>query len=357
MRAGSDFLFQSSVMTHQAYNAWPSVPNGGIYAPLDPEQPGDAALKVSFNRPYAVTRLGSAFALGEPYNVNSLRGMGAGEFLTNLSSDRFAMSGGWEVNLVRFLEREGYDVSYCTSIDTHRATAASLSQHRAFLSVGHDEYWTWEMRDAVEDARDSGLNVGFFSSNTCYWQARLEPSTHTHAQQDRILVVYKDELIPQRVDLITGEGDLFMPPERRTHLWINVGRPEASLTGVANFAAPSAGPDDYYSADLKVDDPASFAFEVTGLAQGDTIRGIVGMETESLQPSAPLGTALVARSPVTSGAPSDMITYTTPAGSTVFTVDSAQWSWDSTTSTCRRRGRRSPRTPRGKSPATFSLGS
>lgn len=326
--SGADYVFQSSVSTYQAYNEWPGAPDGmSIYAPGGTEETCAAALKVSFNRPYGITRLGSAFELGQPYNINAIRGVGAGEFLTNLSSDRFTMASGWEYNLVRFLEREGYDVTYTTSIDTHRDGAARLLQHRAFLSVGHDEYWTWEMRDSVEGARDRGLNLAFFSSNTSYWQSRLEPSSNSRGEDHRILVVYKNDQAPERVDFITGEGDLFIPEDHRTILWAKGPRPDAALTGVSVFQAPSAGPDAFFSADLVVSDAASYAVSGTGLIGGDTIRGIVGMESDSMQPTSPLGTTLIARSPILSGPPSDMVSYTTQNGSTVISVDSMQWSW------------------------------
>ena len=40
------------------------------------------------------------------------------------------------------------------------------------------------MRDHVEQARDRGVHLGFFSSNTCYWQIRLEPSRFTGAPRE-----------------------------------------------------------------------------------------------------------------------------------------------------------------------------
>jgi hypothetical protein len=76
----SDILLQASVTTWQAYNDW-----GGRSFYTAPR-----AFKLSFNRPYA-------------------KGQGTGDFL----------NWRWELNLIRFLEREGYDVSYTTDIDTH----------------------------------------------------------------------------------------------------------------------------------------------------------------------------------------------------------------------------------------------
>jgi len=58
-------------------------------------------------------------------NPSAAFGMGAGEFLTNNSvppSDPPSLAG-WEYNMVRWLEREGYDVTYSTNIDTHADSA------------------------------------------------------------------------------------------------------------------------------------------------------------------------------------------------------------------------------------------
>src|SRR5438105_15702240 len=112
----SDLLFQSSVTTYQAYNSW-----GG--RSLYYSDNGVRPCKVSFNRPYT---------LGP--QPTSAAGVGAGEFLTNLQPDYETEAGGWEYNMVRFLEREGYDVSYCTDLDTHE-NGHLLLAHKGYLSV------------------------------------------------------------------------------------------------------------------------------------------------------------------------------------------------------------------------------
>ena len=43
--------------------------------------------------------------------------------------------------MIRFLEANGYDVSYTSGVDTDRR-GAELLEHKVFLSVGHDEYWS-----------------------------------------------------------------------------------------------------------------------------------------------------------------------------------------------------------------------
>ena len=80
-----------------------------------------------------------------------------------------------EYPMVRWLERNGYDVSYSTGVDTDRR-GAELLEHKAFLSVGHDEYWSGEQRSNVEAARAAGVNLAFFSGNEVFWKTRWEPS-------------------------------------------------------------------------------------------------------------------------------------------------------------------------------------
>lgn len=88
-----------------------------------------------------------------------------------------------ETHFWRWLVATGrYQVECCSGVDI--ADYAFLSQYQLLLSVGHDEYWSREMRDNVERFVDEGGNVAFFSGNTCYWQVRLEDN-------NRSLVCYK----------------------------------------------------------------------------------------------------------------------------------------------------------------------
>ena len=59
-----------------------------------------------------------------------------------------------------------------TSTSDRRPDA--LAGARAYVSMGHDEYWTAGMRDRVEQARDAGTNLAFLGANTMYWRVRLE---------------------------------------------------------------------------------------------------------------------------------------------------------------------------------------
>src|SRR4029077_7433693 len=111
----------------------------------------------------------------------------------------------------------------------------STLKPNAFLSVGHDEYWSGDQRTKIEAARAAGVNLGFFSGNEMYWKTRYEPSIDGSATAYRTLVTYKETLAAAKIDpavdaaghpIWTGSwGDpRFSPPA-------DGGRPENGVTG------------------------------------------------------------------------------------------------------------------------------
>ncbi len=134
----------------------------------------------------------------------------------------------FEADAIHWMERNGYNLSYMSNIDLHMHPA-SLLQHKAYISLGHDEYWTKEMRDAVENARDSGVGLAFLEANASYWQVRLEPDTSGVA--NRTVVCYK---------VLTSQHDLPRDPfyrkdnTRVTSQWRDpvLNRPENALIGI-----------------------------------------------------------------------------------------------------------------------------
>lgn len=288
-------LFQSSVTTFAAYNNW-----GGksLYAFNSGNAP---ARKVSFDRPYAVN----------PYGV---RLDGAGDFLRR-----------WEYNAVRFLEREGYDVSYSTDIDTHERPIAAdgAPRPRVFLSVGHDEYWSSAMRSHVEAARDRGVHLAFLGADVCYWQIRFEASAAGAA--DRTIVAYKEaagdldplalDRRPQNDRLITGR-------------WRDrpISRPEERFVGVMYTADPVDG-------DIVVSRAEHWAFAGTGVKNGDALRGLLGYEVDAMFGGGPSTIERLAHSPFVDAGKAgqvrfaDMTMYTASGGALVFASGSMQWNW------------------------------
>jgi len=307
----SKYLFQSSVTTFQAYNNW------GGKSLYDYNSVGGRAAKVSFNRPYGPSlQLGSSSNNGggdavyyTPTSINAACGVGAGEFLTNYVPEGVGFPASWECNMLRFLERNGYDVTYATNIDNHENPNLLLN-HRAFLSVGHDEYWSWEMRSNAIYARDAGINLGFFAADVCYWQIRFEPSAVTGAP-NRTQVCYKSANDP-----VTGL--------RRTLLWRDLGLPEAQLVGIMYLT-------DRVDADIVVQNTSHWIFADTGLSDGDPLPGLLGYEVDATDASSPANLVVLGNSPSKYESNpvmhSQMATYTAPSGATVFAAGSMEWSW------------------------------
>jgi hypothetical protein len=258
----SQVLFQQAVATYQAYNNYPddgqtgkSLYDSGSYGPLT-TLGTQRAVKVSFDRPYTYTDH-----------------TGAGDFLH------------WELYFVRWLERSGYDVTYTTDIDTHVA-GANLLQHKAVLSVGHAEYWSREMRQAFEAARDGGTSLAFFGANAVYSQVRFEPSPSSLASPagvpNRVLVGYKDaSLDPVNNPAYIGYNpSLTTVPFRSSPL----NNPEQSLVGIM-YA-------DYFNADnpalaYVVQNSSNWVYTGTGLANGSSVPGILGYELDQYFSTAP----------------------------------------------------------------------
>jgi hypothetical protein len=130
--------------------------------------------------------------------------------------------------MLRFLEQNGYDVSYFTGVDSDRR-GAEIREHKIFMSVGHDEYWSGQQRAHVEGARNAGVNLGFFSGNEVFWKHRWEPSIDGSGTPYRTLVSYKEthdnaKTDPSPVWTGTWRDPRFSPPA-------DGGRPENALTG------------------------------------------------------------------------------------------------------------------------------
>jgi hypothetical protein len=314
----SDLLFESSVTTFQAYNFWPGGNNGKS---LYDWAPGGRAWKVSFNRPYV---LGYSFTPGTAEGAAT--GVGAGEYITNVQpgpSTGYPISAaGWEYNMVRWLERNGYDVTYATNIDVHENPNLLLN-HKGFLSVGHNEYWSMPMRLNVQSALSKGVNAAFFSGNTLYWQVRLEAGFDGTA--DRTITCYKDDA--QAHDPLYSSN-----PSLATVRWRDapVNMPEAALLGVEYVEDPWDG-------DIVISDASHWLLNGSGLKNGDHLSGINGYEVDAFVPDvSPGSTSIIASSPVapyTSGDPacdtncsSNTTWYNTGKGS-VFSSGSIQWSW------------------------------
>jgi hypothetical protein len=264
----SAILVQAPVNTWQAYNDWGGT---SLYHDASGGPCKGVCVRVSFDRPLAN---GGAHGLW-PY----------------------------EMPLVRFLEKGGYDVSYTTDVDTDR-DPGQLLRHRLVIVDGHGEYWSKTIRDALDTARGLGTNLAFLGANTGYWQMR-------YADDRRTVVEY-------RLRTLDPEPN----PALKTARFRDVGRPECELEGIEYVRSGSesiGGPFDYGISPDALSDPW---FAGSGFTATSVLHGLVGYEWDAVSPGCrtpPLTVLFHYGGPP---APADAVRFTAPSGASVFSAGS-----------------------------------
>lgn len=280
------FVFIHGDNTDQAYNSW------GGESLYEYESRGlHRAYKVSFDRPF-------------------LDQAGFGYLLY------------WEYPMIRWLEKNGYDLSYVSSVDIH-SNATLLKNHRGILIVGHNEYWSKQMRDNLESAVNSGINLANFAADTLYWQIRYEPSSPKNGSvPNRIIACYKDKTL----DPFYGKDNSQVTVSFKDPL---LNRPQQTLLGEMSGGYFNWGT----SYDWVASDASNWVFAGTGLRNGDRLPGLVGHEYDKVFTNYPVPSRLtiLASSPVydiaNRGEVSNATLYTAQSGARVVDIGSIHWSW------------------------------
>jgi hypothetical protein len=172
-------------------------------------------------------------------------------------------SAGWasyERHFCRWAEAQGLRLDVATQHDLH-ADAGLLDGYACVAVVGHDEYWSWEMRDAIDAYVDGGGRVARFAGNF-QWQIRVE-------DEGRRQVCYKAAAATQ---------DPVRDSDRRrlTAMWdsTEVARPGAltfGLTGIGGIYAGWGGCVPRGSGGFTVYRPEHWAFAGSDLYYGDQL--------------------------------------------------------------------------------------
>jgi hypothetical protein len=230
-----------------------------------------------------------------PYDGN-----GSGEFL------------GREFEFISFAERHGFDLTYWTDVDLHDQPER-VKQHRALVSLGHDEYYTTTMRKGLESARDAGVNLAFFGANEVFRKIRLEPSPLGPSRHE---VNYRSAATDPMNQ--TDKNEV-------TVSWRDApsNNPESALVGNYYECNP-------VTADWVVADASSWMFEGSGFANGDKVPGMVGNEYDRVTPEAPTPKTIqvLAHSPVTcrkAESFADTTYYSADSGAGVFAAGTFWW--------------------------------
>ena len=268
----------NAVTTWQAYNRW----NGySLYRGRDGKY-STRSRAVSFDRPYQADTM-----------------QGAGDFLY------------FEFPFLIFAERSGHQLGYATDVDLH-ADPHLLDGARAVVTLGHDEYWSANMRNNVVTARDAGVNLAFLGGNEIYRHMRFEPSP---LGPSRIEVDYKSfaEDPASKIDPMDATQEWRDPPNPR---------PESVILG--NFYRCNP-----VSADMVVAAPDSWLLKGIVVPE-QRLPGMVGNEYESVDLDVPTPRPLqvLFHSPITCRGGfgfQDTSYYTAPSGAGVFSSGTQRW--------------------------------
>ena len=286
----ADLLFQTSDTTWQAYNKWPDA--FSLYDSEPPRRPWGPDTMVSYDRPYGKY----------PQVVDNILSQGSGEFLL------------FEYPLCFWLERLGYDVTYCANLDTH-ADPGGLARVKCFLSVGHDEYWSLAMYDHVKAAIANGLSVAFLCGNSVHGVIPLDLK---NAAGRAGRVFYRQGLFGG-----TGAGAASANKSVPPSAWEKHGPPEELLIGGRSMEPPNG------SANWTATNTRHWIFAGTGMKDGDFIPGLVGWEFHGA-PGAIPGLEVIAAGETIKGggekATYAATVYPGPKGNWVFNAATIYWS-------------------------------
>ena len=150
-----------------------------------------------------------------------------------------------------WLELSGRKVEYITSEDLHDE-ATLLSNYQLFITIGHDEYWSRDMRNHFDAFINGGGNAAILGGNVCLWQIRFEDST-------RRQVCYKS---------ITT--DPVANPVGKTTTWIEVGQPSNISFGPGYAYGGWIGASGLADIPFTVYQPEHWALSGTRLTRGAT---------------------------------------------------------------------------------------
>ncbi|WP_460993445.1 DUF4082 domain-containing protein [Sinomonas soli] len=319
----ASIAFQTSDETWQAYNTYGGNSLYQCTVACPPGSPAayKGAFKVSYNRP----------------------------FHTALDDQGRSWLTYAELPMIRFLEANGYDMTYMSGIDT-ASRGSLLLNHKAFVTSGHDEYWSYDQRANVEAARDKGVNIAMFTGNEIFWRTRWEASQAGPSTAGRTLVSYKDTHFDAPTDPVTWTGtyadprygtaggggnpqnslsgqffnvnsgttDIVVPAQySKLRLWRNT--PVANLTGTQSVTLGSGLGTLGYEWDLDADN----GFRPAGLFD----------LSSTTSTSAEVFTDYGSQTQTGQTATHHLVEYRAPSGALVFGAGTVQWSWGLDSST------------------------
>jgi hypothetical protein len=279
--AAGRIVLVNAVTTWQAYNTWGCC---DLYHGAD----GAFATRsraVTFDRPYVANN-------------------GSGEFISR------------ELGVVAEAERLALPLDYLTDVDLD-ADPGLLRGARAVVSMGHDEYWSPQMRAGLTAARNAGTNLASLGANAIFRRIRF---ASTRLGPDRLEVNYKiaaeDPLIGRDDAAVTANWP--SPPDARA---------ESALLGDQYGCFPGRVP----PGPAVIVDPTNWLFAGLHVTDGEKLPSMIGPEIDAVQLAypTPRPIEILLHSPVhcPRGTPryADASYYVARSGAGVFDAGSIDW--------------------------------
>lgn len=241
-----------------------------------------------------------------------------------------------EAPMIRWLERNGYNVKYvsCQSVDQR---PACMSGAKVWLTSGHSEYWSQNMRDNVVALRDAGVHLLFATGNEVFWRTRMSGSD--------TLFCYKDTM--------AGPGGhtagAALDPVTWTGTWQDT---RSANNSTRQYPRDLTG--QYFRQNGPLNTSVTFSgsagyashpfYRNTSVASGSdvTVSGIIGFEADAMDPQRPGAVTLASKSFSINGFYADdngqnytgngtlnwgVVSQRYPSGAVVVGFGTCQWAW------------------------------
>lgn len=140
-----------------------------------------------------------------------------------------------EMPLVKRAEKLGLSINYATDLDLDKDPNL-LQNTGSILLGGHSEYWTINMRDAVEAAVDRGVNLIVLGGNTAYNRIDINGSEISNIKEWRTLARPEIDLLGSQYLALGFHRDMVI----ETQMWpFDVLAKDSVIKGVVGYEADS----------------------------------------------------------------------------------------------------------------------
>ena len=279
-KPSAKILLIAATSTWTAYNDWGGTSN---YNGLGNELLAGKSARLSIHRPWAKGFLsvpGGAPRKPHEYKVRAgdIPRYPPIEFAYSRGYSKYYASAGWgtfEQPFAQWAEQQGFTLDYATQRELHYRPEL-LDAYACVITVGHDEYWSREMRLAIDHYVEQGGHFARFGADFA-WQIRLESNGKTQ-------VCYKEDAAGKDPVANTKEEVLL------TSAWsdplvdwngaetVGLNAPYGVYAGVGHLAPRQGGSFTVYR-------PEHWALNGTDLCYGDQFGGnarIFGYEVDGL---------------------------------------------------------------------------